>query len=189
MKKKKEIVSVKIADLKPNPKNEKIHTKANLDLIRDSINMFGYVNYIIVDNDMMILAGHGRYYVMKEMDEYKKIEVIMLSGLADVEKTKFRIFDNQSSNLGHYDDELLIDSIEEILGGDKGFDISSLGIDGLVDAFTIEEFRFDLGIVEKSMVDSKKRMIIIITDDIDGAINTIEAEGLKYILAHERNTK
>lgn len=186
---KKEIVTVKIADLKPNPKNEKVHTKANLDLIRDSINEFGYVNYIIVDSDMAILAGHGRYEVMKDMAKYKKIEVIMLSGLSDVEKTKFRIFDNQSSNLGHYDDELLISSIEDILSGDTDFDISSLGIEGLVDAFTIEEFRFDLGVVEKTKVDSKKSMIIVIADDVDGAINTIEAEGLKYVLAHERNIK
>ena len=149
-----------------------------------SIKTVGYVTPIIVDEDNVILAGHGRYEVMRTMEEFAEIEVVQLSGLSQLEKDKFRLYDNQSARTGHYDNELLLGTIENILKADGNFNISILGIDGLADAFSTDVFSFDLGKVSLDKQEEMKRYLIVIDDNIDGAIEMLNSGGYKYSLGY-----
>ena len=51
---------VAIGELKANPKNARIHSQKQIGKIRQSIRTFGVTNPILVDENSVILAGHGR---------------------------------------------------------------------------------------------------------------------------------
>ena len=135
---------VKIKDLEHYDLNEKIHTKENLALIKASIEEYGYVVPIIIDENNMILAGHGRVEVMQELGN-DTIECVVLENLTEAQKHKFRLFDNQSSRTGEMDRDLMKKSIEEILKEDEDFNIGILGEEGLSEEFMADIIDFDLG--------------------------------------------
>jgi len=188
MKVNKEVVTLKIEDIKPNPKNEKVHTAENLALIRQSLKDIGYVTPIIVDEENVILAGHGRFEVMKE-DGYKEIEVLKLTGLSQVEKDKFRIYDNQSARTGHYDNELLVQTVENILEADKDFNISILNIDGLVECFSEDIITLDIGKLKMSEFKEKLKVIIITTSKIDEVKQLLDSKGIDYVEGIDNDNK
>lgn len=185
----KKVVTLKVTDIKTNPKNEKVHTAENLALIRQSLNDIGYVTPIIVDDGNMILAGHGRFEVMKE-DGETEIEVVKLTGLKQVQKDKFRIYDNQTARTGHYDNELLVQTVENILGADAEFNISILNIDGLVEGFSEDVLSFDIGkaTLEKMKVDSAK-VVIVFTDKVEEVTKVLDAKSYEYAVGDESANK
>jgi hypothetical protein len=185
----KKLVKVNIKDIRPYSKNEKVHTNENLNLIRKSLETVGYISPIVVDENFVILAGHGRYEVMKSMEEYATIEVIQLLDLSEVDKSKFRLYDNQSSRTGHYDNEFLVDTIKSIMDSDDTFNISILGIDGLLDAFSTVTTSFDLGkaeLVKKSSVVDKSKVLLIL-DEVDTVSDFCDRNSIKYFKGYEYN--
>lgn len=129
----KKLIKVRIGDLKPYDKNEKIHTEENVRLISKSMEDTGYIAPIIVDEELHILAGHGRCQVLGE-DATE--QVMQVSGLTALQKAKFRLYDNQSARTGYMDMGLVTDTITDILDQDEDFDISVLAIDGLLESFS-----------------------------------------------------
>ncbi len=51
--------SVLMTDLKPNPRNARTHSPKQVRQVAASIKKFGFTNPVLVDEHMMILAGHG----------------------------------------------------------------------------------------------------------------------------------
>lgn len=184
----KKVVTLKVTDIKPNPKNEKVHTAENLALIRQSLNDIGYVTPIIVDDGNMILAGHGRFEVMQEDGELE-IEVVKLTGLKQVQKDKFRIYDNQTARTGHYDNELLVQTVEGILGADADFNISILNIDGLVEGFSEDVLSFDMGKIKMSDFKEQAKVLIVTTDKIDEVKQLLDNKNIEYIEGINNDTK
>jgi hypothetical protein len=66
-----------IADIRPNPKNARTHSKKQIRQIAASIRKLGFLNPLIVDDENMILAGHGR------------LEGARLEGMAHVPIVRF----------------------------------------------------------------------------------------------------
>ena len=60
------IKTVKLSEIHPYPNNPRINDKA-VDAVAESIRQVGYRAKIIVDSDMVILAGHTRYKAMKKL--------------------------------------------------------------------------------------------------------------------------
>src|SRR4051794_37349466 len=50
-----------IGGLRANRRNPRTHSKKQIGQIRASIRKLGFLNPIIVDDENMILAGHGRF--------------------------------------------------------------------------------------------------------------------------------
>lgn len=171
----KKLVKKKMNEITPNSKNEKVHSDENMELIISSLKDLGYISPIIIDENCQILAGHGRYeginHLIKtgEMKD-EKYEMVQVEGLSEVEKDKFRIIDNQSARTGHFDNELLIESIGNILEQDVDFNIGVLALDGLVESF---------GSPMIAMEVSKKKMQsaseIVIDDNINMFVVLISA--------------
>ena len=46
--------------LRPWPRNARTHSKKQIGQIADSIRTFGFTNPVLIDEEKMILAGHGR---------------------------------------------------------------------------------------------------------------------------------
>ncbi|MEO9462358.1 MAG: ParB/Srx family N-terminal domain-containing protein [Marinomonas sp.] len=56
---------VSIASLTPNPRNARTHTDKQISQIAASIEQFGWLVPIIIDDNNMIAAGHGRWLAAK----------------------------------------------------------------------------------------------------------------------------
>ena len=57
---------VKIDTLIPYARNARTHSKEQILQLRFSLREYGFVNPVLVDKDMNILAGHGRVMAAKE---------------------------------------------------------------------------------------------------------------------------
>ena len=55
------VVKMKLADLVKPEKNVRIHTEQQIKEFRRSVEMFGQIRPIVVDEKNIILAGNGLY--------------------------------------------------------------------------------------------------------------------------------
>ena len=60
-----EIQYISIHDLRPWTRNARTHSKKQLGQIADSIETFGFTNPVLIDENVAIIAGHGRVAAAK----------------------------------------------------------------------------------------------------------------------------
>lgn len=67
-----------VADLKPYARNARTHSKKQVKQIARSIERFGFVNPILVDEEGAIIAGHGRCAAAKllSMDAVPTVRLV-----------------------------------------------------------------------------------------------------------------
>ena len=87
---------IRIQDYKNNPK---LHNRAQVAKIRESIREFGFINPVLLDENLEIIAGHGRVAVARDIG-MRDIPAIILSHLTDAQKRAYRIADNKLTELG-----------------------------------------------------------------------------------------
>lgn len=108
-----EIRNVNIKDLKPYEKNPRRNDEA-VKFVASSIKEFGFKVPIIVDKDMIIIAGHTRYKAAKRL-KLKEVPVIMADDLTDEQVKAFRLADNKVAERSEWDFDLLTDELIDIL--------------------------------------------------------------------------
>lgn len=118
MKKRKtgKVINLKLKQINPYPKNAKIHTEAQIGKIRDSIITFGYKSLIEVDENDIILAGHGRLEALYQIDKTgsKEIPVLKITDLTNSEKKAYRIAHNKLNLDTGFDNELLAEEFSSL---------------------------------------------------------------------------
>jgi ParB family chromosome partitioning protein len=72
----------------------------------ESIRQCSYIAPIIVDENGVILAGHTRYKALKKLG-YKECDVVVVSGLTEDQKKKYRLYDNKTGELASWDQKKL----------------------------------------------------------------------------------
>ena len=90
---KKVLTTVSMDALKPYPGNPRRNNKS-AEIVAKSIKTYGYINPIIVTDDLMILAGHTRYKALKLL-KAEVVEVLMITGLSKKQIDGFVIADNR----------------------------------------------------------------------------------------------
>lgn len=123
-----EIRNVNIKDLKPYEKNPRRNDEA-VKFVASSIKEFGFKVPIIVDKDMIIIAGHTRYKAAKRL-KLKEVPVIMADDLTDEQVKAFRLADNKVAERSEWDFDLLTDELTDILDIDMeqfGFEFDGGG--------------------------------------------------------------
>lgn len=115
-----------VADLVPYAKNARMHSGNQLDQIVASISEFGFTNPVLIDENNILIAGHGRTQAAK-IAGLETIPAIRLTGLSDAQKKALRIADNQLPLNATWDMDLLM---EEVKGLELDeFDLEVLGFD------------------------------------------------------------
>lgn len=116
-----QIELIDIEKLKPDPMNTKKHPQEQIDEISNSMKK-RWTNPILVDDSLLIIAGHGRLLAGKQVG-FKKVPCIILKGLTEAEKIEFQIFDNRSAEKSEWDFEKLQSQIDKLmeLGGNIEF--------------------------------------------------------------------
>ena len=110
-----EITKLPLDQIKLYPRNPRKNNQA-VEAVAESIRQCGYIAPIIVDEDGTILAGHTRYMALRELG-WEEANVLVMSGLTDDQKRKYRLLDNKTNELADWDMPLLAD---ELLGLDFG---------------------------------------------------------------------
>ena len=109
---------------KPYALNAKIHDAPQVSKIAASIKKFGWRgNPIVVDENEVILAGHGRRLAALELG-LKQVPVVQMLDMTEDEKKAYRLADNRVA-ISNLDTELLAQDL-------AGMQITDL--DGIFDA-------------------------------------------------------
>lgn len=115
--------TVSIDDLTPYDNNPR-HNDAAVEAVAESIRQCGYIAPIVVDEDGVILAGHTRYKALRAL-EREQVDIIIVQGLNDDQKRKYRLLDNKTNELAGWDFEALEAELDglDFDGFDFGFDM------------------------------------------------------------------
>ena len=107
------VVKLPLSDLKKPERNVRMHTEKQLKEFVRSIEMFGQIRPIVVDEDGTILAGNGLYEALKRMGQ-EKADVLKVTGLSGNQKKKLMLADNKIFGLGVDDLESFDAFLEEL---------------------------------------------------------------------------
>ena len=121
-----EMQLVDINRLIPYVNNARTHSPEQITKLRSSLREFGFVNPIIVDKDLNVIAGHGRLAAAKA-EGITEVPCVFAEHLTEAQKKAYIIADNRMSEDAGWDDELLKVEMEALQ--DMGFDLSMTGFD------------------------------------------------------------
>ena len=113
-----------VEDLIPYDKNPRTHSPTQIERIAASITEFGFTNPILVDEDLNVIAGHGRLMAAQAL-ELDVVPTIKLGRLTKAQRRAYVIADNQIALNSGWDDDLLQSELNEL--ANAGFDLSVLG--------------------------------------------------------------
>lgn len=102
-----------VDEIKPYEKNPRKNDGA-VEAVANSIKEFGFKNPIIVNKDLIVIAGHTRLKASKKLG-LKKVPCVVVRDLTEEQERALRIADNKTSELAEWDLELLQQEIEQIM--------------------------------------------------------------------------
>ena len=107
------VVKKALTDLKRPERNVRMHTDKQLKEFKRSVEMFGQIRPIVVDENGVILAGNGLFETMLEMGK-TEADCYVVTGLTEAEKKKLMLADNRVFDLGVDDLSALDDFIMDL---------------------------------------------------------------------------
>ena len=113
-----EYINKNLSEIKPYENNPRINDAAVDDVV-ESIKQCTYIAPIVLDENDVILAGHTRYKALSKLG-YKKCNVIVVSGLSEEQKKKYRLYDNKTAELAKWDFKKLSEELADV--DFKGYD-------------------------------------------------------------------
>lgn len=119
-----------VHDLQEYEKNPNTHDDKNINELAASIKEWGFTNPILIDEFDMIIAGHGRWEAAKSIN-MEIVPCIILAGLTDSQKSAYVIADNSLPFGSKWDEDLLLQEIEQLEA--DGFNIDLLALDNIED--------------------------------------------------------
>lgn len=120
-----------INKIKPYENNAKLHPKEQIEQIKKSIKEFGNNDPIAIDENNVIIEGHGRFIALKELG-YDEVEIIRLSHMTDEQKKAYILAHNKLTMNSGFDIDILeleLDDIVSIDMSDFGFEIEDIRVE------------------------------------------------------------
>jgi len=121
-----DVLDLPLAQIIPYARNPRRNEQA-IATVAASIQEFGWRQPIVVDEAMVVLAGHTRLEAARKLG-FKTAPVHVANGLTEAQARAFRIMDNRSSENAEWDKDLLNLELADLLEAD--FD---LGLTGFTD--------------------------------------------------------
>lgn len=117
---------VEVAKLIPNKRNARTHSPEQIEKIRKSLNEFGFVNPVLVDEGLNIIAGHGRIEAAK-LEGIEKVPCVFVEHLTATQRKAYILADNRLAELAGWDMEMVDLELTDLQG--LNFDIELTGFD------------------------------------------------------------
>ncbi len=120
------IERVPIQDLRPNQNNSRRHPKKQIDKLKRSIEGYGFLIPILIDDRNMIIAGHARIEAAMALG-LAEVPCIRASHLSEGQKRAFAISDNRLTEDATWDFPLLVKEFEFLQA--EGIDLETTGFE------------------------------------------------------------
>ena len=115
-----------IERLTANPRNARIHGPEQIEQIRASLREFGWTMPVLVRENGMLIAGHGRLEAAK-LEGLTEVPTIVARGWTEAQCQAYAICDNKLTDLSHWNEELPRLEIGDLR--ETGFDLALTGFD------------------------------------------------------------
>jgi DNA modification methylase len=120
------ILYLATTSLTENPGNARTHSKAQIAKLKRALSQFGFVSPIIIDENLIILAGHGRHRAALELG-LAEVPTIMLGDMSEADVRAYVLADNIISDKAGYDKQLLRSELQYL--ADVGYEVEITGLD------------------------------------------------------------
>ena len=107
------IEMVPLSHLKGAARNARTHPKRQIEQIVRSIRNFGYVDPVLADENLTIIGGHARA-IAAERAGFRRIPVIVISGLSETAKRALALADNKIPENAGWDRHILAVELSEL---------------------------------------------------------------------------
>lgn len=121
-----EITDKKLSEIKQYKNNTKNHPPEQINQIANSIQEFGFADPILINENNVIIAGHGRYEASKKL-KLKSVPTITIYDLTEEQEKALRIAHNKLTVNSGFDTDKLKIEVESLLK--TGFNLSLTGFD------------------------------------------------------------
>ena len=118
----RDMESVPLSDISPDPANVRKHSEQNISAIMASLRAFGQQTPIVVDNRGIILKGNGTYEAIAKLG-WDTVKVVRTE-LSGSQATAYAIADNRTAELAEWDLPALSRQLSSL--HDEGFDLDEL---------------------------------------------------------------
>lgn len=133
-----EMTLVSIESLIPYINNARTHSPEQIKKLRSSLREFGFINPVIIDKELNIIAGHGRVTAAKA-EGLTHVPCVLVDHLTDAQKKAYILADNRMALDAGWDEELLRIEIEDLIASGFGYEMTGF------DAVEIDElFKDDI---------------------------------------------
>lgn len=123
-----------LGSIRRDTDNAKHHDAKQVRLIAASMERFGFLAPIVVDENEMIVAGDGRYLAAKLLG-LKQVPVVRARFLTEEDRTAYALADNKLAELSPWKDDVLAKQLNDLVA--KNYD---LGVTG----FTLGDIDFSI---------------------------------------------
>lgn len=143
------VIKKALSDLRKPERNVRIHSDKQITKFKRSIEMFGQIRPIVIDEAGTILAGNGLYEALSAMGR-TEAECYVAAGLSESQKKKLMLADNRIFSLGVDD----LQGFDEIIAGLDDLDVPGYDEDLLktltADLKEADEMLAGYGIIDDS---------------------------------------
>ena len=132
------IEQVAVSELRPNPRNARVHSAKQLHQIKASIEAFGFNNPLLIDKDNLVIAGHGRLEAARLVG-LQTVPVLRIEHLTPEQMRMFALADNKIALNAGWDMDMLRQDLVELSELDLDLEITGFAtaeIDLLIDGPT-----------------------------------------------------
>ncbi|MFO1087991.1 MAG: DNA methyltransferase [Hyphomicrobiales bacterium] len=163
---------ISVEDLKPRDRNPRTHSRRQISKIARSIEEFGFLNPVLVDQHNRIVAGHGRVLAAQKLG-LSEVPVLRVEHLCEQQLRAYVIADNELAAQAGWDRELLAIELGALV--ELNFDVELTG--------------FDMGAVDLVIGQHEAEKRSQREDDLDGltaSSSAVSNFGDIWILGHHR---
>jgi len=117
-----QIKVAEISNIKPYENNPRKLSEQAIEKVAVSLKEYGFRQPIVVDKNMVIVAGHTRFRASKKLG-LKQVPISIIDNLSEEQINAYRIADNRTAEESEWDNELLKMEIKELEAKDFKLDL------------------------------------------------------------------
>lgn len=122
------IEHLSVEALRPSPFNARTHSRRQLRQIARSIEAFGFTSPVLIDEDAVLIAGHGRLEAARSLG-LKAIPAIRIEGLSAAKRRALMLADNKIALGAAWDPGTLAAELADLSSMSLDFDLEATGFD------------------------------------------------------------
>ena len=123
-----EVVYRKVGEIAISPRNARRHSDKQIVQIKASIAQFGFTNPVLIDENKVLIAGHGRLTAAQAL-KFDPIPTIQIAHLTELQKRALMLADNKIALNSSWDLEILSEELKVLSSPDLEIDVAITGFD------------------------------------------------------------